>query len=126
MARTRHIIPTHLRVVDKVIVLGEIGLSARQLLLLLIGSSLCYDAWLHLRWLDHWILPLGAMLHWLLLGSIAACTLTLCCMKIAGRSLEHWLMIWLRYWTAPRWYVWRSPRRDEQTPPLKGESTYAS
>ena len=113
MARTLHTIPTHLKVADKVIVIGDVGLSARQLLLLLVGSCICYDSWLNGRWLDHWISPLGFLCHWLLILCLAVCTLALTFVQIAGRSLEQWLIIVLRYWHAPRCCVWYSSRRDE-------------
>jgi len=42
--QTTHTVPTHMSLPDKVV----FGLTARQLLLLLIGCSLGYNLWVHL------------------------------------------------------------------------------
>jgi hypothetical protein len=104
----RYILPTHLTHADTVLSLGGVGLSARQLLVLLIGGSSCYDAWLRGRLLDHWLVPLGLVLHWCVVLLLVTLTLLVALVQPAGRALESWLLIVLTYWCAPRRFLWRA------------------
>ena len=104
-----HKVPTHMSIPDKVV----FGLTARQLLLLLIGCSLGYNLWLHLGVLDTLALP-GQLLRIALALVPAVCAATLALISVADRPLEVWLLVLVRYWQRPRIYVWRSLRMSEQ------------
>ena len=54
-----HKVPTHMSLPDKVV----FGLTARQLLLLLIGCSLGYNLWLHLGALEAFGAPWAGAAH---------------------------------------------------------------
>ncbi len=108
----KHIVPTHLNVPDAVLTLWSFSLTARQLLLLLLGTGLGGDLWKHLIMLDQQAVPgqavrvVVALLPFLL-------ALLLACYQYAGRSLEVWAIVLLRYSTRPKRYVWRTIRTTE-------------
>src|SRR6516162_11687349 len=78
-------VPTHMNLPDKVV----FGLTARQLLLLLIGCSLGYNLWLHLGVLEALALPGQAIrLALALVPSALAAALAL--ISVAARPLEVW------------------------------------
>ncbi len=104
-----HKVPTHMNLPDKVV----FGLTARQLLLLLIGCSRGYNLWLHLGALDALALP-GQVLRMVLALMPAVCAATLALISVADRPLEVWLLVLVRYWQRPRIYVWRSLRMSER------------
>lgn len=100
-----HKVPKHMRFPDKVV----FGLTARQLLILLIGCSASYDVWLQLHALSsHHTLLLVLRLSIAVLPTAAAAALAL--ISVASRPLEVWLLVLFRYWQQPRTYVWRSLR----------------
>src|SRR6266568_4962871 len=82
----KHIVPTHLNVPDQVLTLWSLSLSARQLLLLLVGAGIGGTVWQHLAVLGH---------H-----------------ALAGQALR--LLVLLRYQLRPKRYLWRSIRHFEQ------------
>jgi len=94
---------------DKVV----FGLTARQLLLLLIGCSLGYNLWLRLGALEALALP-GQVLRIALALIPAAITAAVAMISVADRPLEVWLLVLLRYWQRPRIYLWRSLRMSMQ------------
>ena len=94
---------------DKVV----FGLTARQLLLLLIGCSLGYNLWLHLGALESLALP-GQVLRIVLALVPAGIAAALALISVADRPLEIWLLVLVRYWQRPRIYLWRSLRLGEQ------------
>ena len=98
-------VPTHMNLPDKVV----FGLTARQLLLLLIGCSLGYNLWLHLGVLEALALP-GQAIRIALALVPAALAATLAMISVADRPLEVWLLVLVRYWQRPRIYLWRSLR----------------
>ena len=98
-------VPTHMNLPDKVV----FGLTARQLLLLLIGCSLGYNLWLHLGVLDALGFP-GQALRIALALVPAALAVALAMISVADRPLEVWLLVLMRYWQRPRIYLWRSLR----------------
>ncbi len=108
----KHIVPTHLNLPDQVLTLWSFSLSARQLLLLLVGAGLGGTLWQHLAILGHHALAgqalrlLVALLPFLLLAVLA-------CYQYAGRYLEVWFIVLLRYHLRPRRYLWRSIRHFE-------------
>ena len=112
--QTMHKVPTHMSLPDKVV----FGLTARQLLLLLIGCSLGYNLWLHLGALEALALP-GQTIRMALALVPATMAATLALISVADRPLEIWLLVLVRYWQRPRVYLWRSVRLSEQS--QKGE-----
>ncbi len=107
--QTTHKVPTHMSIPDKVV----FGLTARQLLLLLIGCSLGYNLWLHLSTLTAFALP-GQMLRIGIALIPTAIAATLALISVADRPLEVWLLVLVRYWQRPQVYLWRSLRMSEQ------------
>jgi hypothetical protein len=105
-----HKVPTHMSLPDKVV----FGLTARQLLLLLIGCSLGYNLWLHLGELEALALT-GQVLRIALALVPAALAAILALISVADRPLEVWLLVLVRYWQRPRVYLWRSVCLSEQS-----------
>ena len=109
----KHIVPTHLNLPDQVLTLWSFSLSARQLLLLLVGAGLGGTVWQHLAPLGRDALVgqalrlLVALLPFLLLAVLAS-------YQYADRYLEVWLVVLVRYQLRPKRYVWRSIRHFEQ------------
>ena len=107
--RAPHKVPTHMHIPDKVV----FGLTSRQLLILLIGCSAGYDLWLQLHALGvSTVVWLIIRVSIALLPVVAALALAL--LSVAGRPLEVWLLVLLRYWRAPQTYVWRSLRTGQR------------
>ena len=108
----KHIVPTHLNLPDQVLTLWSLSLSARQLLLLLVGAGLGGTVWQHLGLLGHHALAgqavrlVVALVPFLLLAVLA-------CYQYAGRYLEVWLLVLLRYQLRSRRYLWCSIRHCE-------------
>ncbi len=107
----RHQIPTHLSVPDKILSFWGFGLTVRQLLILLFGWSGVANAWVRLGWLGASGAP-GVALHIAVAATPAIIALFVAFKQIAGRPLEVWLMVLLRYWGQPRVCVWRSVRGE--------------
>ncbi|MEZ4503958.1 MAG: PrgI family protein [Dehalococcoidia bacterium] len=99
----RHEIPTHLNVADKAF--G--GLTMRQLLSAAIGLALAYGAASDLPVLMPGRLVVAAV--------VLIATLLLVLWRPAGRPLEDWVFVLLRYWAVPRVAVWRP--RELSAPP---------
>ena len=89
-------LPTHLEVEDQLIV----GLTARQLLRLVIGASLAYGVWDQAPWL-----PDEARLA--LAGVLAAIGVVFAVLQPAGRPLDRWLLAGLLFLLLARRLVWR-------------------
>ena len=108
----KHIVPTHLNLPDQVLTLWSLSLSARQLLLLLVGAGVGGTVWQHLALFGHHALVgqavrlLVALFPFLLLTVLA-------CYQYAGRYLEVWLIVLVRYHLRPKRYLWRSIRHFE-------------
>jgi hypothetical protein len=109
----KHIVPTHLNLPDQVLTVWSFSLSARALLLLLVGAGLGGAAWQHLAVLGHHAVP-GEMLRLLLALLPFLLALALACYQHAGRYLEVWLVVLVRYHLRPKRYLWRSIRVLEQ------------
>jgi hypothetical protein len=85
------------------------GLTPKQLLTTLIGCSIGYDIWLHLSFLlTYGIAGLIARLICSLVPASIALSAAL--ISVAGRPLEVWALVALRYLLQPKAYVWRSIR----------------
>ena len=91
----RHEIPTHLNVEDKAFA----GLTMRQLMTAAVGLALAYGAASELPF----PLPLRLVASGVVLAAVALFALS----RPAGRSLEDWAFVLLRYWAVPRIAVWR-------------------
>jgi hypothetical protein len=108
---TRHQIPTHLNVPDKIISFWGIGVTVRQLLVLLIGWSVAANVWVRLAWLTA-PGPATGTLHLVLAALPAILALCVAFKQVAGRPLEVWALILLRYWWQPKVCIWRSVRGE--------------
>lgn len=108
----KHIVPTHLNVPDSVLTLWSFSLTARQLLLLLLGAGLGGDLWKH-PFLPGGPSVVGQALRILLALLPFLFALLLACYRYAGRYLEVWAIVLLRYSTRPKRYVWRTIRTAE-------------
>lgn len=100
----RYQVPTHLQVADK-LAFGPVSVTMRQGAILLLGAALAYECW-HLLAL---LAEVG--LGWLRLSValvVVGLSVVLAQVRLAGRHLELWALIWLRYRWQPRVYVWRS------------------
>ena len=95
----RHEIPTHLGVADRAV----LGLTMRQLLAAAAGLALAHGAASDL--------PLPLPVRLCAAALVLAVTLPLVFWRPAGRPLEEWVFVLLRYWAAPRAAVWRSRGR---------------
>jgi hypothetical protein len=104
-----HKVPTHMSMPDKVV----FGLTARQLLILLIGCSASYDLWLQLHALNPYT-ALGLMVRVGIAVMPAAAATALALISVAGRPLEAWSLVLFRYWQRPQTYVWHSVRTRHQ------------
>ena len=93
----RHEIPTHLNVEDKAFA----GLTMRQLMTAAIGLALAYGAASE----PPWPMALRLVAAGLVLAAVALVALW----RPAGRPLEDWGFVLLRFWALPRVAVW-SPR----------------
>ena len=109
----KHIVPTHLNLPDQVLTLRSFSLSARQLLLLLVGCGLGGTIWQHLVVLGHEGIP-GDILRLLLSLPPFLLALLLAWYQYAGRYLEVWLIVLVRYRLHPKRYLWRSIRYEAQ------------
>ena len=104
---TRHQIPTHLNVPDKILSLWGVGVTVRQLLILLLGWSGMANAWARLGWLNAGG-GSGVALHIVVTVIPAIIAIFVAFKQIAGRPLEVWFMVLLRYWGQPNVCLWRS------------------
>ncbi len=108
----KHIVPTHLSLPDQVLTLWSFSLSARQLLLLLVGAGIGGTVFQHLVVLGHYGMP-GEVLRLLLSLPPFLLSLLLAWYQYAGRYLEVWLVVLMRYRLHPKRYLWRSIRHYE-------------
>ena len=99
----RHEVPTHLNIEDKAFA----GLTMRQLMVAIIGLALAYAA------MSEAPLPLPVRLG--LGAAVLLWTAAFTLWRPAGRSLEDWAFVLLRYVSLPRVVVWRvrAPRLAE-------------
>ncbi len=95
----RYEIPTHLNVEDKAFA----GLTMRQLLTAAVGLALSYGA------ASEPALPMPVRL--VAAGVILLAVALLALWRPAGRPLEDWAFVLLRFWAIPRISVWRPRER---------------
>lgn len=128
-ALTRYQIPTHLNVPDKILSAWGFGITVRQLLILLIAWSAVANAWVRTASPLAPLGPPGAVLHVMAAAIPGIILLVVAFKQVAGRPLEVWLLIILRYWLQPKVYLWRAgrvtpiatPEDEEQEPPDASE-----
>jgi PrgI family protein len=110
-ATRHHEVPTHLNVEDKAV----FGLTVRQFLYLLVGSSASYALWGEAA-------PLGDPLRAAAVGICGLTTLAFALLRLADRPLEEWLAAALVYAASPRQATWR-PREPvaEDWRPVNGQ-----
>ena len=97
----RHEIPTHLNVEDKAFA----GLTMRQLMTAAIGLALAYGTASEP--------PFPVPVRLVASGLVLAVTTVLTLWRPAGRPIEDWAFVLLRYWAMPRVAVWR-PRAGSE------------
>ncbi len=100
-----HKVPTHMGMPDKIV----FGLTPKQVLVTLIGCSIGYDIWLHLSALLTY--GMAGLIARLICSLVSAgMGLSVALITVAGRPLEVWVLVVLRYQFRPKIYVWRSLR----------------
>jgi hypothetical protein len=98
-------LPTHLQVEDQLIA----GLTARQLLRLVIGGSLACGVWNQVAWLPNEVrLGLG--------GALAVGGVLVALLQPYGRPLDQWLLAGVLFLVLPRRLVWRPVAVAQQGP----------
>lgn len=97
--KQRYVIHSHLRVEDR-LTLGFLSLTFRQAAILLMGGGLAYSLWKDLP--ESMLVARIAVVALILLIALA-----LAYVRFQGRNLDAWLLIWARYYSQPRHYVWR-------------------
>ncbi len=118
----KHTVPTHLQMPDQVLTLWSFSLTARQLLLLLVGGGIGGTVWQHLTVLGHYAIP-GEIVRLLLSLPPFLLAFFIAWYQHAGRYLEIWIVVLVRYRLRPKRYLWRSIRIYEQQlyPIITGE-----
>src|SRR6266566_9166925 len=109
----KHTVPTHLNLPDQVLTLWSFSLTARQLLLLLVGGGIGGTLWQHLTVLGHYAVA-GEILRLLLSLPPFLLALFIAWYQHAGRYLEIWTLVLVRYRLRQKRYLWRSIRIYEQ------------
>src|SRR5690348_2715385 len=97
----KHTVPTHLQMPDQVLTLWSFSLTARQLLLLLVGGGIGGTMWQHLALFGHDAVP-GEILRLLLSLPPFLLSLFIAWYQHAGRSLEIWIVVLVRYRLRPK------------------------
>lgn len=106
--RKTHLVPTHVRTPETLLTLAGVSLSVRQFLLILVGVALGTQVWRFLGGLA--FVPAGQILRGLLTAMAPGGALLCAFVTLAGRPLEIWSVVLLRYAWRPRCLVWRSVR----------------
>jgi len=109
----KHTVPTHLQMPDQVLTLWSFSLTARQLLLLLVGVGIGGTIWQHLALFGHDAVP-GKIVRLLLSLPPFLLALFIAWYHHAGRYLEIWMVVLVRYRLRQKRYLWRSIRIYEQ------------
>ena len=107
----QHEVPTHLDVEDRLF----LGLTVRQFLYLLVGSSASYTLWQQSA-------AAGDVVRVALVILSLATTLALALLRPGGRPLEEWLAALLVFVATPRQAVWRPREPDSADWRLQGAS----
>ena len=113
MSRTTHVVPTHLRTPETLLTIAGLNLSIRQFLLLLLGAATSYNFWLHLEALGFFGAGIGQLFRLLLALLPTLVAMAFAFLRLAGRTLDRWLLVTLWYLGRPRRFVWHSVRYQE-------------
>jgi len=97
----QHEVPTHLNVEDKVV----FGLTVRQFLYMLVGSSAAYTVWDQLN-------MTASAIRVMLVGICVVVTLAFALLRPSDRPLEEWLAAGLVYFASPRRAIWQPAEPD--------------
>src|SRR5512135_1770427 len=103
-APRKHTVPTHLQMPDQVLTLWSFSLTARQLLLLLVGGGIGGTVWQHLTVLGHSAAP-GEIVRLLLSMPPFLLAFFIAWYQHAGRYLEVWFVVLVCYWLRPKRYL---------------------
>jgi hypothetical protein len=96
-----HEVPTHLNVEDKVV----FGLTVRQFLYMLVGSSATYTIWDQTS-------GLPTMLRVSVGVICVVATLAFALLRVADRPLEEWAIAFLVYLASPKRTIWQPADPD--------------
>ncbi len=113
MSRKTHIVPTHLGVPETLLTIAGFNFSVRQFLLLLLGGATGYNLWLHLGNVSSLAYGVGEIARFVLALLPVLFAIALAFVRLAGRTLDRWLLVVLLYLVRPRRFVWRSIRLNE-------------
>jgi hypothetical protein len=109
----KHTVPTHLYQPETVLTVWSFNLTSRQLLLVLLGCGLAGNLWHDAALLGRYSL-VGEALRLVLAALPILLAVFVAYYRAAGRPLEVWLIVLLRYWFHPHCYIWHSIRYSEQ------------
>jgi hypothetical protein len=96
MRSRQHEIPTHLNVEDKLL----LGMTARQFLYVLVGTSLSYGMW-------NQLIDAAPVLRLTIVASCLLAAAAMAWLRPLERPLEEWLLAVCVYVGTPRRAVWR-------------------
>jgi hypothetical protein len=114
--RRNHVVPTHVHTPDMLLTVAGVSVSVRQFLLLLVGIALSYRCWLVLAFLAAFPGgPLGQVVRMVVALFPLGASLAFAFVHLAGRELDAWCVVLVRYMVRPRLLVWRSVRFQEPT-----------
>jgi hypothetical protein len=108
----KHTVPTHLYQPETVLTVWSFHFTARQLLVVLLGCGLAGNLWHDAALLNRYSL-VGVVLRLVLTALPILLAVFVAYYRAAGRPLEVWLIVLLRYWFQPHCFVWRSIRTCE-------------
>jgi hypothetical protein len=107
--QVKHKVPIHMSLPDRVV----FGLTTRQFLLLLLGCSVGYNFWLHVALFATFGFP-GQIVRVGIALVPVGIVVGVAFISVAGRPLEIWFLVLVRYWQRPHLYLWRSVRLQQQ------------
>jgi hypothetical protein len=113
MGSKTHIVPTHLRAPETLLTVAGFNFSIRQFLLVVLGGATSYNLWLHLGNVGPLATGIGEAARFVLALLPVLFATALAFVRLAGRTLDRWLLVMLAYLGRPRRFVWRSIRFNE-------------
>jgi hypothetical protein len=113
MGNKTHVVPTHLRAPEALLTIAGLNFSVRQFLLVVLGGAFAYDLWLRLGNVGPLATGVGEMARFVLALLPVLFATALAFVRLAGRTLDRWLLVMLVYLGRPRRFVWRSIRFNE-------------
>ncbi len=107
MPARSHVVPIHISTPECILSIGPLSLTAKQFLLLLLGSALSYRLWQDLAGIASG--PGQVFCFCLALLPVPG-ALACAFVQVARRSLDQWGLVLLHFCLAPRLLLWRSLR----------------